>query len=104
MAISAYETVKARRMEDWQDILDTWLDDPQQAASHMVLGMDLDLLRKLLPGATRQLPVGGPPKGICREKGGVKHDDRLDSLAQGAKYYALASVYGISSIKPCTLL
>jgi len=45
MAISAYETVKLRRMEDWQDILDTWLDDPQQAASHMVLGMDLEQRR-----------------------------------------------------------
>ena len=24
---------------------------------------------------------------MCREKGAVKHDDRLDSLAQGVKYY-----------------
>jgi len=45
MAISAYETVKARRMEDWQDILETWLDDPQQAANHMVLGFDLEQRR-----------------------------------------------------------
>lgn len=42
MGISAYEAVKARRQEDWQDILDTWLDDPQQAANHMVLGFDLE--------------------------------------------------------------
>ncbi len=42
MAISAYETVKLKKQEDWQDILDTWLDDPQAAANHMVLGMDLD--------------------------------------------------------------
>jgi len=45
MSISAYETVKARRMEDWQDILETWLDDPQQAANHMVLGFDLEQRR-----------------------------------------------------------
>jgi len=28
-------------MEDWQDILDSWTDDPQSAANHLVLGMDL---------------------------------------------------------------
>jgi hypothetical protein len=42
MGISAYEAVKAKRQEDWQDILNTWLDDPQQAANHMVLGFDLE--------------------------------------------------------------
>ena len=24
---------------------------------------------------------------MCREKGAVKHDDRLDTLAQGVKYF-----------------
>ena len=24
---------------------------------------------------------------MCREKGAIKHDDRLDALAQGVKYY-----------------
>jgi hypothetical protein len=42
MGISAYEAVKAKRQEDWLDILNTWLDDPQQAANHMVLGFDLE--------------------------------------------------------------
>ena len=42
LSISAYETVKLRHQEDWQDTLDTWLDDPQTAANHLVLGMDLD--------------------------------------------------------------
>jgi len=46
MGISAYETVKARKQEDWQDILDTWVDDPQSAANHMVLGMDLQQRRQ----------------------------------------------------------
>jgi hypothetical protein len=46
MSISAYETVKQRRQEDWQDLMDAWLDDPEQAASHMVLGMDLDMRKK----------------------------------------------------------
>lgn len=46
MGISAYETVKARRQEDWMDILGTFLDDPQSAANHMVLGMDLETRQK----------------------------------------------------------
>ena len=41
LSISAHETVKLRKQEDWQDILDSWLDDPQSAANHMVFGMDL---------------------------------------------------------------
>ena len=52
MGISAYEAVKARRQEDWADILSTFLDDPQSAANHMVLGMDLET-RKKARGATK---------------------------------------------------
>ena len=32
---------------------------------------------------------------MCREKGAVKHDDRLDALAQGVKYFIDA--FGISA-------
>ena len=46
LAISAYETVKLRKQEEWQDILDTWTDDPQSAANHMVLGMNLEQRQK----------------------------------------------------------
>jgi hypothetical protein len=46
MGISAYEAVKQKRMEDWSDILETFLDDPQSAANHMVLGMDLETRKK----------------------------------------------------------
>ena len=42
MSISAYETVKMRRHEDWKDLNEAFLDNPQQAANHMVLGMSLD--------------------------------------------------------------
>ena len=52
MGISAYEAVKARRQEDWADILSTFLDDPKSAANHMVLGMDLET-RKKARGATK---------------------------------------------------
>ena len=53
LSISAFETVKLKRMEDWQDILDTWLDDPQQAANHMVLGMDLEQRMRARSGSPR---------------------------------------------------
>ena len=42
MAISAYEQVKLRNQEDWNDLQEAWLDDPQSAANHMVFGMSLD--------------------------------------------------------------
>ena len=46
MAISAYEQVKIRNQEDWNDLQEAWLDDPQQAANHMVFGMSLDQRRQ----------------------------------------------------------
>jgi hypothetical protein len=50
MGISAFEAVKARREADWQDILDTWLDDPQAGANHLTLGLDLDQRQKVRGG------------------------------------------------------
>ena len=46
MSISAYETVKLRRQEDWQDMMEAWLDDPESACNHLVLGMDLNQRRE----------------------------------------------------------
>ena len=46
LSISAYEMVKERNREEWRDILDTWTDDPQAAANHMVLGMNLEERQK----------------------------------------------------------
>ena len=46
LAISAYEQVKLREREEFQDILDTWKDDPESAANHMVLGMNLEQRKK----------------------------------------------------------
>ena len=42
LSISAYEVIKDRKREEWQDMMDEWMDDPQSAANHMVLGMDLN--------------------------------------------------------------
>ena len=52
MGISAFEAVKQKRMDDWQDLLQTFLDDPQSAANHMVMGFDLEMRQKAR-GATK---------------------------------------------------
>ena len=46
LAISAYEQMKLDRQEDWSDMNQAWLDDPQQAVNHMAFGMDLNTRRK----------------------------------------------------------
>ena len=46
MSISAYETVKARKQEEWIDELESWLEDPQQACNHLAMGMNLEQRRK----------------------------------------------------------
>jgi len=56
MGISAMETIHQRKRDDWQDILDTFIDDPQSAANHMVLGMDLDQ-RKEARGKSSRKPL-----------------------------------------------
>ena len=46
--------VKIRNQEDWQDMNEAWLDDPQQAASHMVFGMDLHQRQKARQQKTKK--------------------------------------------------
>jgi len=46
LAISAYEQMKLTRQEDWYDMNQAWLDNPQQAANHMVFGFDLEQRKK----------------------------------------------------------
>ena len=42
LAISAHEQVKLRRQEDWSDMLEAFVDDPQQAVNHMAFGFNLE--------------------------------------------------------------
>ena len=46
MAISAQEMVNIRKRDEWEDMIEAWLDDPQQAASHLAFGMDLATRKK----------------------------------------------------------
>ena len=41
LAISARQQMIMDRREDWEDMNQAWLDDPQQAVNHMAFGMNL---------------------------------------------------------------
>ena len=42
LSISAQEQINLRKREEWNDILEQFIDDPQCATNHLVLGMDVD--------------------------------------------------------------
>ena len=46
MGISAQEVVNQRRKEEWGDMLQGFLDNPQEATNHLVLGFDMDQRRQ----------------------------------------------------------
>ena len=41
-SISAQEQINLRKREEWDDILEQFIDDPQAATNHLVLGMDVE--------------------------------------------------------------
>ena len=41
LSISAQKQIDLRKQEEWDDILEAFLDDPQSSANHLVLGMDV---------------------------------------------------------------
>ena len=41
LAISANQAMIERRRDDWNDLQESWLDNPQEAANHLAFGMDL---------------------------------------------------------------
>ena len=46
LAISAQQQMIERRRDDWNDLQESWLDNPQEAANHLAFGMDLQTRRK----------------------------------------------------------
>ena len=46
MGISAMETVKQRKMDEWNDMLEAFMDDPQAETNHLVFGMNMDQKRQ----------------------------------------------------------
>lgn len=41
LSISAQEQINLRKREEWDDILEGFLEDPQSSANHITLGMDV---------------------------------------------------------------
>ena len=41
LSISANDQIKLRELEEFKDLLEGFLDDPQASANHMVMGMNL---------------------------------------------------------------
>ena len=56
LSISAYEAIKLRKQNEWNDVLESFLDDPQSSANHLVMGMNLDQ-RKEAQGKTTGKPL-----------------------------------------------
>ena len=46
LAISAREQIKLKKQEEWNDVLEQFLDDPQAMTNHLVLGLDVEQRRE----------------------------------------------------------
>ena len=46
LSISANVMMTQQRLEDWKDMEEAWLDDPQSAANHLAFGMNLETRKK----------------------------------------------------------
>ena len=46
LSISAYEAIKLRKQDEFNYMLESFLDDPQASANHIVMGMNLDQRRE----------------------------------------------------------
>jgi len=57
MSISAQEVIKQRKRDDWNDLLEAFIEDPQQATDHLVLGFTLDQRRQARGNTKGQSPT-----------------------------------------------
>jgi len=57
LSISAYEAVKSRKQEEWTYDLESWLDDPQAACNHLVMGLNLDQKRQARGKSGNSVPT-----------------------------------------------
>ena len=57
MSISAQEVIKQRKRDDWNDLLESFLEDPQQATNHLALGFSLDQRRQARGNTKNQSPT-----------------------------------------------
>ena len=57
MSISAQEVIKQRKRDDWNDLLEAFIDDPQQATNHLALWFSLDQRRQARGNSKNQSPT-----------------------------------------------
>jgi hypothetical protein len=57
MGISAAEVVKERKRDEWNDMLQGFLDDPQASANHLIFGMDKDQRQRARGGSNSNIPT-----------------------------------------------
>jgi len=57
MGISAQEVIKERKRDEWNDMLQAFLDDPQAETNHIVLGMSMDQKRQARGNAKNGIPT-----------------------------------------------
>jgi len=57
LAISAELAIADRRLEEWNDEMDSWMDDPQAAANHMVFGMNIHQRRQARGNTKSSVPT-----------------------------------------------
>ena len=56
LSISANQAIIDRKREEWNSMLEEWMDDPQAATNHMVMGMNVDQ-RQLAKGKSSGKPL-----------------------------------------------
>ena len=42
LSISAQQQINLRKQEDWNDMLEAFIDDPQAMTNHLVMGLDVN--------------------------------------------------------------
>ena len=57
LAISAQEQINTRKREEWNDLMDAWNEDPEQAANHMALGLNLEQRRAARGRPKKSVPT-----------------------------------------------
>ena len=57
MSISANQEIIRRKNDEWNDLQQAWMDDPQSAANHMVLGMTLPQRQEARGKAKNSVPT-----------------------------------------------
>ena len=57
LAVSAHEQIKRRKFEEFIDIQESFLDDPQSATNHIVLGMNLNQRRAARGNTKSKIPT-----------------------------------------------